>query len=230
MIESMITKRDLLDFMRKELPVKEPYEVSYNILDRFINLSTRFFQLRYATIYLISILKKIESKKTTIDQDFTYQYGIYFSYIVTELSILLQLDGKSNSYSANRLFNEVNQYINTYLGSKDNTYSNSAIVFDTQIYKASYKEYKRVIKQYKSSIADIGEMRNKYTTHNDLSIQIDRVNFDAIIALMISLENTWYNLAKSMGIITEPIENKKFDFSEYKTDLSIYEKEASKFL
>ncbi|MBM7453045.1 hypothetical protein JN09_000364 [Acholeplasma morum] len=39
MIESMITKRDLLDFMRKELPVKEPYEVSYNILDRFINLS-----------------------------------------------------------------------------------------------------------------------------------------------------------------------------------------------
>jgi hypothetical protein len=225
MFESINTKKELLDFMRQNMPNKEPYEASYDLIEKFRKLSIRFYQIRFATITLMAIKKIKEQDLLRMKDDFFYNYNIYFAYLLTDLAVLLNLDGGSNSYSAKKLFNEINLYIKNYVENEEVKAANGIIVFNQDTYKKLYKNFKKILKQSEPTLDEITELRNKYTAHNDLNINISSVNFEEIINIVIAFQGLWFNLAKSMGIIIERTNN-FIDTSEYKIDVTNYENEA----
>ena len=216
-MNSLFTKLQFTEKMIKIFPDNPGYKDSLDIINRIIVLSRRLEQLRYAIVQFGALLQVYNQDLNAEEKSYeiNYEYGIYFSYIVVEFSILFNLDTTDmNSDYPRKLFNSVNTFLKNYYYDGKFRINNGAITFDPTNFQKAYLQYKERMKIEKSNFAKIKSIRDEYSAHHDINFSMDSFNFDSIIKSFVALENVWMNLALSMGVV---IDSTTFKLDEYKT-------------
>src|SRR5690554_660362 len=216
-MNSLFTKLQFTEEMIKIFPDNPGYKDSLEIINRMIVLSRRLEQLRYAIVQFGALLQVYNQDLNSEEKSYeiNYEYGIYFSYIIVEFSILFNLDTTDmNSDYPRRLFNSANTFLKNYYYDGKFRINNGAITFDPTNFQKSYLQYKDRLKIEKSNFAKIKSIRDEYSAHHDINFSMDSFNFDSIIKSFVALENVWMNLALSMGVV---IDSTTFKLDEHKT-------------
>lgn len=193
----------LADIFKDNIEIQKLYLDSVDLAKRSVTLTKRFYRFKYVICKFVAIARYIETSNNNINDDLFLDYEVYINNICVESNILFGLSStRKSSDSPIRIINE-----SLKLQKKANEMKVQNTFLNITGYLPRFNEFKEEFKKFKKDNNDVLEIikdnRNQYSAHNDLDFKDKEINIDKVIEGFIILNNAWYEMLKTIGVLSE---------------------------